>query len=363
MKFVHLAAIIISLSAVVPTSAETLIRICYPGTGLDDRPYGYGDYPSLAHVQNAVEDEFKDQPDVKVTWTFFRGAGPALNESLASGQLDFAAGLGDLPSLVGRSRGLQTRFLAAAGVHQPLYLAVPANSTLKSVEDLRGHKVAQFRGTSLQIATDRVLEAHGLTEKDIRFVGLDMNAATSALVSGNIDASFGGQEYLDLAKRGAVKVIYTTKNDDPTLGQNGGLFVTADFDKAHPDYTGRVVRAFVKAAQFASDEANRHDVFEIWAKSGLPVESFEADFEGERLANRDSPIIDDFIVARYKDQAARTKAYGLTKKDIDIDSWFETKYLTQALIDLKLEHYWPTFDAKGAKVTDGDVEKTRAATN
>jgi sulfonate transport system substrate-binding protein len=363
MKRVYLAALAAALAAIGPASAETLVRIGYPGTGLDDRPYAYGDYIAIAHVQQLVEAELKDQPDLKVTWTFFRGAGPALNESLAAGQLDFAAGLGDLPAIVGRSRGLATEFLASAGSHDPIYLAVPPNSPIQSIEDLKGHKVAQFRGTNLQIATDRVLEAHGLSEKNIRFVGLDTNAATAALVSGNVDASFGGSEYLDLAKQGVVKIIYSTKNDNPTLGRNSGLYVTADFEKAHPDITGKVVQAFVKAARFGADEANRQEVFQIWSKAGLPVASFETDFQGERLAHRISPLVDDYIVARYKDQAERAKAYGLIKKDVDIDSWFNTKYLRQALTDQKLEHYWPTFDAKGQKLTDGEVEQTKAATN
>lgn len=364
MKFIALAVLLAGLGAALPAAADPIaIRIGYPGVGLDDRPFAYGDYISVAHVQKLVEAEFKDQPDVTVTWTFFRGAGPALNESLAGGQLDFAAGLGDLPAIVGRSRGLATKFLASAGTHDPLYLAVPPNSDIKSVEELKGHKVAQFRGTNLQIATDRVLEAHGLTEKDIRFVSLDSNSATAALVSGNVDASFGGSEYLDLAKQGVVKIIYSTKCDNPTLGRNSGLYVTAEFEQAHPDITAKVVHAFVKAARFAADEGNRQAVFDIWAKAGLPVESFAADFKDERLAHRITPVVDDYIIARYKDQVARAKAYGLIKKDVDVDSWFETKYLDQALADLKLEHYWPTFDASGQKVTDGEVEQTRAASN
>ncbi len=362
MRRTVFAALFAGLAFALPAAAEE-IRIGYPGVGLDDRPFGYGDYISVAHVKQLVDAEFKNRPDVKVTWTFFRGAGPALNESLAAGQLDFAAGLGDLPSIVGRSRGLATEFLASAGSHDPIYLAVPPNSKLSSVEDLRGHKVAQFRGTNLQIATDRVLEAHGLTEKDIHFVSLDSNAATAALVSGNVEASFGDSAYLDLAKHGVVKIIYSTKTDSPVLGRNSGLFVTTAFEKAHPDDVQKVVLAFVKAARFAADEANRHEVFEIWSKSGLPVESFEADFADERLAHRVSPLIDDYIVARYKDQAARAKAYGLVKKDVDIDSWFQPKYLNAALAELKLQGFWPTFDALGEKLTPGLVEQTKTAGN
>jgi sulfonate transport system substrate-binding protein len=362
MKLATAAFVLAGLAIALPAAAEE-IRIGYPGVGLDDRPFGYGDYPAIAHVQQRIEAEFKDRPEVKVTWTFFRGAGPALNESLAAGQLDFAAGLGDLPSIVGRSRGLATEFLAAAGSHDPIYLAVPPNSPLKTIEDLRGHKVAQFRGTNLQIATDRVLQAHGLTEKDIHFVSLDSNAATAALVSGNVEASFGDSEYLDLAKRGVVKVIYSTKTDDPVLGRNAGLFVTTSFEQAHPEDTGKVVLGFVKAARFAADEANRQQVFDIWSKSGLPVDSFAEDFENERLAHRISPLIDGYIVTRYKEQAERAKLYGLIKKDIDVDSWFQPKYLNAALAELKLEHFWPTYDAKGVKLTEGEVELTKTAGN
>jgi len=346
----------------LPAMAQTTtIRIGYPGVGIDNRPYGYGDYPSIAAVGKYIEAEFKNQPNVKVTWTFFRGAGPALNESIAAGQIDFAAGLGDLPSIVGKSRGLNTEYLAAGGIHSPLYLAVPANSTITSIDQLRGKRVAEFRGTNLQMATDRVLQVHGFSEKDIRFISLDMNSATAALVSGAIDASFGGSEYLDLAKRGIVKIIYSTKGDDPTLGAESGIVVTTAFEKAHPDLTEKVVRGFVLAAKYGSDEANRQAVFAIWAKSGLPAGSFAADFKDERLAHRDSPVIDPYLIARYKDQVAHAKAYHLITNTVDVDSWFQPKYLNEALAELKLQNYWPTYDSRGNKLTDGAVEQTRAA--
>lgn len=357
-----LSALALAPPAAISARAQTQIRIGVPGTGLDGRPFVGNSSVAVAHVQRFVEEEFKDQPDVKVTWTFFRGAGPVINEAVAAGQIDVFS-LGDLPALVGKSRGLRTRLLLSAGVREPIYLVVPANSDIKSIEDLRGRKVSQFRGTNLQIVMDRALEAHGLSEKDVRFVSLDSAAAVSALMSGNVEAVFGAAEYLDLARRGLVKIVYSTRNEVNELGRNAAIFVTEDFEQAHPDATQKIVDAFVKAARFTADEANRDKVFEIWAKSGVPESSFVADHEGERLAWRISPIVDPYTVARYKAQAERAKTYGLLKKDVDVDAWLETKYLDRALKDLKLEHFWPAYDAKGDKISDGDVENTRSASN
>jgi sulfonate transport system substrate-binding protein len=362
-SIIALAALALGLAVAAPAVADsTVIRLGYPGVGIDNRPFGYGDNVSVAHIGHFIEDEFKNDPDVKVEWTFFRGAGPAVNEAIANGQLDFGAGEGDLPSIVARSKGLKTKIILAADTRDPIYLAVKPDSGIAGIDDLKGRKVAQFRGTNLQIATDRVLEAHGLTERDIKLINLDTGNTLAALASGDIDGAFGGPEYLDLDRRGIVKVVYSTKSDDPAFGRQAALLVTEDFESRHPDLTARVVRAVVRSAQWSTDESNREAVFQGWTKSGIPVETFRADFAGVKLTDRLSPIIDDFFVARYRAQAERAKAYKLLRDDVDVDSWFEPKYLNQALADLKLEDYWPRYDATGKKVATGTVEQTQAAT-
>ena len=344
------------------TAETTLIRIGYPGVGIDNRLLAYGGIASVAHTDQYVEKEFAGDPDVKVEWTLFRGAGPALNEALAAGQLDFAAGLGDLPAIVGRANGLKTKWLATSQVHDPIYLAVKPGSGITRIEDLQGKRISQFKGTNLQIAADRVLAAHGLSERNVRFINLDFGSAIAALVGGNIDGSFGAVELLDLRRRGVVEIPYTTKDDDPTFGRNAGFYVTEAFEARRPDLVQRVVLAFVKAGKWGADEANREEVFALYAKSGVPIESFREYFVNETLAHRLNPLIDAFVLARYRDQAQRTQEYGLTRKPVDIDSWIERKYLDRALAELKLQDYWPSFDAAGNKVTAGAVERTRAAT-
>jgi sulfonate transport system substrate-binding protein len=357
-------AIVAALVAVVTTAggaaAEPIsIRFGYPGVGADNRPFANGDIVAVAHAGHFIEDEFANDPDIKIEWTFFRGAGPALNESLASGHLDFAAGLGDLPAIVGRSNGLLTRYLLSDKVRDTIYLAVRPESGINRIEDLANHRLSQFKGTNMQLAADRVLAAHGLTERNAKFINLDAGGALAALTTGNIDGTFGSVELLTLRDRGIVKIAYSTKAEAATFGRHSAIYVTEAFEKAHPELVQRVVNAFVKAARFAADEANRSAVFELWARSGFPIEVFAEDFNDERLANRLTPVIDPYVVSRYKDLAARVREYGMIRKDVDVDSWFEPKYLDAALKAQHLEHFWPRFDVDGKKVNDGEVEKTQ----
>jgi sulfonate transport system substrate-binding protein len=335
------------------------IRLGYPGVGADNRPFANGDIVAVAHASRFLEDEFASDPDIKIEWTFFRGAGPALNESLASGHLDFAAGLGDLPAIVGRSNGLRTRYLLTDKVRDTIYLAVRPQSGIDRIEDLVNHRLSQFKGTNMQLAADRVLAAHGLSERNAKFINLDSGSALAALTSGNIDGTFGSVELLTLRDRGIVNIAYSTKAEAATFGRHSAIYVTEAFEKQHPELVQRVVNAFVKAARFAADEANRKAVFGLWAKSGFPAEVFAEDFSDERLANRLTPVIDAYVVSRYKSLAAQVRDYGMIRKDVDVESWFEPKYLDAALKAQRLEHFWPGFDADGKKITDGEVERTQ----
>ncbi|MFG1480425.1 ABC transporter substrate-binding protein [Xanthobacter sp. V4C-4] len=350
---VALAALALSAQA---AGAEMVIRFGHPGVGAEQRPYSHGDATTYARARQWIEKEFENDKDIKIEWTFFRGAGPALNESVAAGQLDFFL-LGDLPAIVGRARGLKHKFIFATGRNNPIFLAVPTDSDIKKVEDVKGRKVALFKGTNLQNATDRILALHGLGEKDVRFINLDANAAVAALTSGNVDAVFGGQEYLPLAAKGVAKIVYSTKDDDPTLGRNSSYFVTEAFAAAHPELTQRVVNTFIKAAHFIALDENRDEAFEAWTLSGLPKPTFETNFEGVRLSLVTNPLIDDYVVARYKEQADAARQYGLLKGDPAIDTWFDRTYLDAALKALKLEDFWSTRDANGHIETRGRIDQ------
>jgi hypothetical protein len=53
-------------------------------------------------------------------------------------------------------------------------------------------------------------------------------------------------------------------------------------------------------------------------------------------------LLDDWFIESYRRSLADARTFGLLREgtDIDLNTWFETKYLKKALADLKLEDYW-----------------------
>ena len=338
-------ALLATALAASAQAAPDTIRIGVATAGGGD-PVTWGGSPGgVARANNWLEEEFKAS-GIKVEWLFFKGAGPAVNEALSNKQIDFAY-QGDLPSIVGRSNGLKTKVLLVSGARNNLYLVTPTQSNIQSIRDLKGRTVSIFRGTNGHLVAINVLAAEGLAERDIKGVNLDTGSAQAALVSNGVDAAFGGYEWFKVRDQGLAKVVYSTQGRDPALTRQAALLVRSEFEQANPAEVQRVVDVFVRAAHWSSEEKNREELFRIWARSGTPVASWTAEFDKQPLAQRNSPLADDFIVARYKAVVGDALKLKLIRREVTVDDWFDTRYLKAALKKQGLEGYWSASDAKG----------------
>lgn len=328
--------------AAAATPAVIRIGVAQPAHGTP--PTIAGSTIAIAHATGAIEQEFK--PDnIKVEWYFFKGAGPAVNEALSNRQLDFAF-QGDLPSIIGKAAGLKTRLIMATAVRGHLYLAVPPGSPIRSVKDLRGKRVAIFKGTNAQLPIDRLLEANGMSEKDLKVVNLDTATAQAALTTRDIDAIFGSYELLKLRDKGAARIVYTSKGDSPVFTRQSHMLVTDDFASRYPQLTRRFVGAVVKTAHWSSEEANRDAVFRLWTRPGtVKFEHWKEDYAGQPLRVRLSPLFDPFLTARYKDAVEHAHQFRLIRTKFDVDKWIDRSFLDASLKTLKLDTYWPAHQA------------------
>jgi sulfonate transport system substrate-binding protein len=340
----RIAAVLAALLA-IPLAQADVLRIGVATAGGGDPVTFSGSTLGIVRNQQLLEKAFAGT-GTEVQWFFFKGAGPAVNEALSNQQLDFAY-QGDLPAVVGRSNGLDTKLLAALGVRANLYLAVPKGSEVKSIEDLKGKKVAVFRGTNGHLVTINLLAAHGLTERDIKVINLDTGSTQAALVSNGVDAAFGGRELFKLRDQGLIDIVYDNPTQDVRYTRQTALVVRGAYEKEHPDNVQKVVDTLVDAAKWTSDDSHRDAVFTEWAKSNEPAESLRADFTGVSLRDKASPLVDNFLLGRYQAVADQAKEEKLIRRPVSIDGWFETSYLQKSLKAKGLEHYWTPYGPDG----------------
>jgi sulfonate transport system substrate-binding protein len=344
----RLAAVFLTLVALVPAvraeDKPSVIRVGWAGVGAGGKPVGGGGPGNITADRGTLEEEFKAD-GITVRHTYFTGAGPAVNEAIANGQLDFAF-QGDLPALVARGGGLPTKLILAQTRFDPIYVVVPASSPAKSLDDLKGKRVSVFKGTNLQLAFARLLKTKGLKDSDFKLINMSTADGNAALLSSDIDAQVSGPDVFPLVDRGVARIVFSTRGE-PKSGRLSHLLVTEPFAKRYPQLVQRFVNVVLRDQAWLANEANRAQAYQIWTKSGFGLSSWKGDWDGFALRERGSPLLDEFYRAHYRRLLDAGRELKLVRKDFDLDQWFDATYLERGLEALGLRNVWRELDADG----------------
>ena len=124
----------------------------------------------------------------KVSWSDFT-SGPPMLEAMASGSVDIG-GVGDAPPVFAASGGEQVEIVGARSVPSGDQdaLVVPRGSSITSIQQLKGKKIAYGSGSSANYHLLTVLNKAGLTTKGVTLVNLQPANALAAFTSGAVDA-------------------------------------------------------------------------------------------------------------------------------------------------------------------------------
>ncbi|GAA5784632.1 ABC transporter substrate-binding protein [Chitiniphilus shinanonensis] len=330
-------------------AAPKVVRIGVASPAVGNPPLYTTGSLGLARYKGWIDEELKGS-GTRAQWFFFKGAGPAVNEALTNKQLDLVF-QGDLPAIMARAAGLKTRLVLPVAIRSNVYLLVPPDSPIRGIADLKGKRVSIFRGTNAHLPVNRILAAHGLSERDLRAINFDNASAQAALTTRDIDAAFLGVESLKLVEQGVARIAYSTQGGPAVLTRQSGLLASDDFAARHPDTVRRVVRGVVRAAYWASDDAHRAEVFKVWSLMGYPLSSFETDYRDQSVKARVSPLFDPFLIGRYQDAVTGAQQFRLARGKVDVAAWIDRRFVDAALKELKLEHYWTPLDAQGRPLT------------
>ncbi len=322
--------------------APATIRFGDVGFGFGT-PFGVG-LQAIADAKGFIADEFKGTP-TKLEFTYFTGTGPAINEALSNGQLDFAS-YGAVPNIIGKANGLDTVIVASYG-GTTIFGAARPDLDIKSIADLKGKKVAIQKATIIHWGLITALKNAGLSEKDITIVDLKNADQLAAIAAKSVDAVFGADFLLPLEDKGLAKIFYKSSEAGASGDGFAAFLVTDKFRKAYPEATQKVVNGFVRAAQWLADDKNRDEAFRIWSRAGSPVEIIARSNSGSRLGQKYNPRLDDFFVARYRSGIAFDREQRLIRRDVDLDTWVDRTYVDNAVKSLNLQSLWPDRSGSG----------------
>lgn len=340
---------VIGLALNAQADALRTIRIGVPDQSAGSKPF-IGGPVGMAFIRHQLEEVFKTQ-GVKVQWQFFKGAGPAVNEALANRQLDFVY-LGDLAAIIGKANGLPTRLLLGSRGSES-YLAATKTSGIKTLADLKGKRVAVYRGTADQLAFDRALQSVGLTERNLQVINLDWNAGRAALAAGRVDAVWGGVSLLALSGDKIAVVVKSGDSGRQNTTQ-AGFLGTQSFIEAWPQATQQIINVLVKNAAEISDPAHR-DAWsaEMAQQSQLPQALLLEELQPQDQNFTTSPRIDPFLTDSFSNSVERAKSGRLIRSTFDVSQWVDGQFVERALKIQQLENHWPRYDAKGEAINAG----------
>jgi len=193
---------------------------------------------SILKARGTLEKELAPL-GVSVTWTEFN-AGPIQLEALNVGSIDFGD-VGEAPPIFAQAAGAPLVY-AGATVPRPQLEAiiVPKDSTIKSVQDLKGKRVAYNKGSNVQFFLAKLLEKNGLQYNDVQHIHLPPPDARAAFQKGVVDAWIIWDPFLAAAQ----KTLEARLLVDATgvVNNRGYYFTSRDFASKNTDVLKIAIR-------------------------------------------------------------------------------------------------------------------------
>ncbi|RII36326.1 aliphatic sulfonate ABC transporter substrate-binding protein [Clostridium chromiireducens] len=266
-------------------------------------------------------DEELSKINVKAEFVPMTGAGPAINESLAGGNLD-VANLGDVPAVIGKAAGIDTELIATSGLRNAASLIVPKNSNINSVKDVKGKKIATQKGAYMHEVLLNILQNDGLTINDIQFVNMNSQNSADALTSGNVDGIvIGGVSLGKLVLSGYAKEIVDYRQN-PQWNTSSYYVARTEFAKQNPEIIKAILKGLVRAKKLSEEDEQAN--LQQWVKAGNSEETYKYLYPKNDYV--DDITISDEVINSGKSTVEFLKKNDLIKNDIDINKWINTSY-------------------------------------
>ena len=228
--------------------------------------YAYYAPTSLVLKQQGLLEKALAPQGISVKWVFSQGSNRSL-EYLNGGSTDFASTAG-LAAVISRSIGSPINTVYFARRTEWTALVVPKDSSINSLADLKGKKIAATKGTDPFLFLLQSLQKAGLDKNAVEIVHLQHPDGRTALERGDVDAWAGLDPLMASSQlQAGSRQLY--RNLD--FNSYGVLSVTEKFAATQPELIKQVIGAYEQAREWAI--ANPDALAQLLAdEAKLPLE-------------------------------------------------------------------------------------------
>ncbi len=187
----------------------------------------------------------------RVEWPEF-AAGPQQLEALNAGGLDIAL-TAESPPVFAQAAGTPLVYLGSTSNDgKSISLLVPVNSSIKSVADLKGKKVAIQKASIGHYLLVKALEKEGLKLSDVQSVFLPPPDANVAFSQGKVDAWFIWEPFVSRSEQNKIGRVLL---DGSQLRDTSNFFSTS---RQFYEGNREVIKVFFEELQKASIWSKNH---------------------------------------------------------------------------------------------------------
>ena len=211
-------------------------------------------------------------------------SGIPLMQALTGGSVDVAimgAVIANFPS-----RGVGKVFLINNIEYDTAMLFARPETNAKSIQDVKGQKIATVKGTTAHVFLHTALKKNGIdSTKDVQIVSMDMAGAVSAFISGAVPfVATWAPFHVEIRNKvpGAV-MLSSAKDYYPQAAIIGGWVASNKMYDERKDVLAKIVKAWAPANDFLvgnSDEALK--LIHAKAYSNIPFSDIEASWKAQK---------------------------------------------------------------------------------
>jgi aliphatic sulfonates family ABC transporter substrate-binding protein len=283
----------------------------------------------IARSIGALE-KVEKKHNVKIEFKVFSYGAPE-NQALAAGELQIAsAGMG--PAIVAAAR-LPAKLLAITILEQTAII-IPKDSTIKSVAELKGKRIAfPGKGSQQYPLLVKALADAGLKIDDVELFKTKGSDVPTLLANKSVDAGITWDPHVSNAlAAGHSKVLIKAEKILPIKAGHyigNGVYARNDFIAARPELVQDIITAIVEAIDFILK--NEDKAIKMWAEQiGFPEDVI-------RFAIKEKISVYNLDVAP---EAKTIAAYTKFLKDAEIlkpedDPKFDASFAEKALKMIK----------------------------